>query len=185
MIATTRYYAKRIVHIAITSPVDEQVDPAEVALCGAIVIGYPDTAFDSNCDDCIVKLEALEAAETEALATLTTSKPVVQEWFGRRARYTVIKRKGSKSLSERVAITEWIDDARSDNGGHKAGTVVVRHMTGDGRFPSKFTLHNVEVMAGDNAVERATRWAHDALLGRQGRDHALRTMGIDCEPAGC
>jgi hypothetical protein len=54
------------------------------------------------------------------------------EYFGRRAEVTTTHF-DSKELGLRLVKTRWIDDADDRNGGHPAGTVVVRLIRGDGR----------------------------------------------------
>ena len=77
---------------------------------------------------------------------MKTSKPQELTYFGRRAsRVEVTKNKETRGI-----ITTWIDDACEKNGGHKAGTTVIKVCSG---YAHKGTLvvHHDFVYIGDFA----------------------------------
>jgi hypothetical protein len=67
-------------------------------------------------------------------------------YMGRRCRVTTTKHERSNSGLRTVEFV-WIDDADASNGGHPAGTRVVRVMQGDGRpgYDDGFVLHSEDV----------------------------------------
>ena len=70
--------------------------------------------------------------------------PKTAEWFGARCTTWTVQTGGPNS--ERVGVYRWIDQADERNGSHPAGTVVLRHMKGDGRS-ANFTLFDQVVVA--------------------------------------
>lgn len=79
-IAVVNYYARRTIHIAVASFVSEQVDPATHALCGAIVIGYPDTQFDATCPECVEKHARLVANEGTTFEQQRNAAILLDQW---------------------------------------------------------------------------------------------------------
>lgn len=63
--------------------------------------------------------------------------------------FTVARSKNAATRSgERVVVMTWLDDASEANGGHPAGTVVARHIEGDGRT-DEFKVHDTAVNPAD------------------------------------
>lgn len=52
-------------------------------------------------------------------------------WLGRRGE--TFEWRSGDAKSRRVNVLRWVDEAHEKNGGHPAGTVVIRHVVGDGR----------------------------------------------------
>jgi hypothetical protein len=70
---------------------------------------------------------------TTTTATLKNTKTNNVTYLGRRAKVTDYRYGGP--ASPRLVLIEWVDDADPKNGGHKAGTVVARVLTGPVRNP--------------------------------------------------
>lgn len=77
-------------------------------------------------------------------------------YHGRRARVGTV---GSQGFGRRVVVMEWLDDATPENGGHAAGTVVARHMKGDGRTAD----HVVYAEQTFDDLSAAFDWAEERL----------------------
>lgn len=84
---------------------------------------------------------------------MNTLKMRTVNYFNARARVADVRVRGQQF----VAITEWLDDADERNGGHPAGTVVARHLSGDGRRLDTVIL--AEETFSD--VDAAVAWAID------------------------
>lgn len=81
------------------------------------------------------------------MTTTKITKTTKTTYLGRKAEVTEVRKGGPHS--ERVVITRWVDQADERNGGHPAGTVVLRHIEGDGR-KSSFKVHTAaQVVTGD------------------------------------
>lgn len=136
---------------------------------------------------------------------LTKSRNV--SYLGLAAKVRTLQRT-TRPLGELVDFTLWMEQATVENGSHKPGTVVARHIEGDGRTPDTFSEYAVATFAGLHAEERAADWAMDRLSGDRknspqstahaavhraesiARNEAWRVeraaRGIDCTPpSGC
>lgn len=80
-------------------------------------------------------------------------------YLGARAEVTEVRTAGPNS--RRVVITRWLDEAKGQPTEWAAGTVVLRHVEGDGRKPATFKVYGEAAIEGTTAEAIA---AAQALL---------------------